>query len=489
MPNYFNTYLKRQASKIEAMQKVVDNDNQYNVPGAIEMLLAQSVENAPNGLVTSELIKNIQDSWAKEADIIKQITPTPTIVNVRSLTTNYNQSSSSLATVAMVYLGFSLEVFPSQFQNYGGRDLNMVKQQEATERDFKAGITAMKKAIAELFISKLQATKTKVLNTPLAYNFEADTVIATAAQRRSVIGSLPLFMKGNNYPADLIHVLADMGTMQIIQDIGENGDNNAENQMKRLNGKQFFETNDMPVPVGKQASMFACPMGSVGFLTRVQPLAANEYETTDGWKFLTLPKNTMGAYGLPFEIEHRYRSVAGDVSTNTGNAKDTASVKEEHHFGMDVAIIVPHDADGAGAKTPVIEVHVNTAETDADTTAPLVSAVTSTALTSLVVDFDSAMALDAAGDTAIGEATETQLLNALNLTIATPGGTPSTITAVEASADSTQLTITIDSQGDLAATDYISSATLYDGAGNQFTANSGKLAQVNAGATAWEAMP
>jgi hypothetical protein len=181
------TYLKQQGAKSPAMQKVVDNVL-YNVAlGALGMAWAQSDPNNPRSLVNPDVLEKISKSWGNDATIVKQLTNTPTVVNSRTFTVTHTQGSSSLVAVNMGYIGFSVRVLPANFLNSDGGELNMVSLAEHISRELGAGMNSLRELLDAAVISALQTTKTKVLQNPLDYQFTADTVVATAAQRRDAL--------------------------------------------------------------------------------------------------------------------------------------------------------------------------------------------------------------------------------------------------------------------------------------------------------------
>lgn len=475
------TYIKQQAAKKAPLQTVVDEPNNNRYAGALACLAKQSNPSNPNSVINSDMIDKVKRSWAKDADLLKQVTDVPTMVTARSFTVNGPANTSSLIQVTPAYIGSSMTLYPSQHMNNGTGELNMVTMVEEADRKLSAVMNGIKNAIEDAALAKLQAIKTKVLDNQLNYTFEGDSVIATNAQRLDIVSALDTLIRGNNYdPGEVLDVVGDAGAMQVMRDIRKFGTQNQKNEAQYLDGKEFFLSNRLPSGIGKEATMFVVPMGSFGILFRVQPLAANGYDEAYDWKFDTFDGR---GYGIPTDqIEILEKTSGANVAAETGNAKDTASAAKEFIIGVEFAIIEQFEASDAGAKTPVLEVMINTAATDADVTAPTVSAVTSSATTELTVAFDSAIAIDPDGDVGIGDATEAQLIAALGITVADVA----TIESAVGSSDNTELTITV--LGTTTAGDLITSDSLYDGAGNKFVANAGQLAKVNAGNTAWEAI-
>lgn len=471
------TLIKQRAA--ESASQFLDGQSPIAL-GALGLVLDQT--NSPGTLATPSLIDKVNKSWGENAKILQFVGKRATIETVRSQTITENIATSKYATITKNYAGFSFVVPEGSFVNSDGSQLNEVARQLYIDEMMRVNMDAVKEYLELHFIETIDGLKTKVYNNKLDYTVVADTVVATNAQREEIISDVVRLMRANNYTAEFLDLVGDIGTEAIFSRLSENGAQQAVNKSMRLAGKQLWLSNFIPDVAGKYAHFYAVGRSAKnGAAISIVPTMAPIYNSgikddKEGWMFETIPGN---AWGLPYQLEFMHRRKSGDFSSITGNAADVVSWATEIKIGFAWATITAEVTDDSVTPLPVIEVVINTAAADADNTAIAVDSgsIVSASLTSVTIPFTEQICTDAAGTLAVAGS---DIKAKFGLTVALAGAS---ITSAIVSADQTEVVFTIVSTN-LAANDKLKTvATLYDSAGNALAA--GDIAKVNGGATAW----
>lgn len=380
-------------------------------------------------------------------------------------------------TSRMIAVSFSdytagFTITPATFHN------NEESVQRDFENKFKQVDIKMSEAINDAARATLESNKTKVFDTTLLYTEIADVLIASYAQKDTILGDLNVIMAQNDFYGEL-HVVANSGFESLVKNLRENRVQNAVNKDEQWNDKMWMFDNQLANGQGKYATAYAVQEDTIGMLFQHERESLVRRRTADGheWDMDFLPS------GIP--VSTYYYESTGDFNAIAGSATAdmTRAYKEHYGFAIGVGFVTAYISDTDNRATPIMKIQINRSETDNDSTAPTNSGVTSASLTALTLEFSEPVCTDQVGTLITGD------VSALfDITAATPAGVA--ITSATASADGTSVDFVIEnSSSNLAAEDYIELVgSLYDGAGNAFVvAGTGnQVADVNAGETAWE---
>lgn len=483
MPNLADTILTENGAYVEGAHKVVDSPIDNIALGALGCCVRQTAAGGMKGLVNQILNDKVSLSWGRDARMVKHKAGAVTGVTNRNFTVIANENESSYVGIVFGYVGFNMKMYEQNYRNSNGGELNEISYRQDMSKKLQAGFNFMKEDMERSVLAACEDQKTKIVNRPLGYDFVGDSLVVTYAQKDEIFKDVKPIMTGNNYDTgDYLDLIGTVGTEAIMLGLSEHGEQNDQNKAIRLQGKQLWVTNSIPKNPGKYANFFAVPDGCLGMVTRRQPNCVGNVTTKD-WDFTTMPGDE---WGIPFPVEVRKTTKGVDSTTETGNDRNTTDAVTEMQIGVDYAILVPFEAGGAEIPSPVIECQINTVASDNDTTSPTVLSVASADKTELTVQFSEVLSFTADGGTLLADAIEadkTAVIGSLTVT-----GGNATIDDIAASEDSTAITITLTDTA-LVATDTITATSFYDVAGNQYIANSGAVARVNAGNTAWEAIP
>lgn len=436
--------------------------------GALDTYMRQT--ESPTGII-SEALKsaaNISIGSTLEVPVIDDNTAL-TIGSTRDVVIVDAENTSRMIVIPFTTYAHGFTIVPSNFHN------NEISIQKDFETKMKLTDRLFASAINESCLSHLEANKSKVFNDTLLYTELADTIVARYEQREEILGDSNVLMSANDFFGEL-HVVGSNGFESLVRKLAEKDLYNSVNKRFQYNDKVWAFDNTLPNGVGKYGTGYVIQEDSLGIMWRHEREAIYNRTMADGteWAIDSLPFSMI-------PVSTYYYESRGDFSGITGAASaDMTRVKKEHYgFAIDVALQAAYISDTDNRPTPIVKIQVNRSETDSDVTAPAVSGVTSSALTSFVLEFSEPVATDQSGTMITGD-----IKDLFVLTAATPAGI--VIDSAIASADGLSVEFSVtDGSGNLAAADTIAVDTdkLYDGAGNVMVAGAG--AQVNGGATAW----
>lgn len=436
--------------------------------GALDLFLTHS--KVPNGIISPELIEKAAKSIGRtlESPVIDYDSGV-SISNVRSITIADTPNTSRMIQYSFVTYSWGFTIVPSNHDN------NEISMQREFDTQMKKHIYKFAEMVDEQCVSALNTAKSKIYNDLLSlYTNYSDTIIAKYSQREEIIGDLEPIMSANDF-YEPMHVLGNQGVRSLLNKLSEHGLYNDKNKQYQYQDKVWHFTNRVINGAGKYATGYVIQEGAVGILPRFEREANARRKTFNHeWDIMTLPVVNMpvGTY---------YYGGVNDESATYGAATvdNTRAWKEHYGFSVDLSFVTAYNSDPDTKESPIAKFAINDSTTDADATAPTVSSITSAALTSLVVNFSEVMCSDQAGTIATGDIVD-------DLAVTDDHGT---LESAIWNDTGTALTITFSSSAGLVATDKVSldGITLYDANANALA--SSDLAQVNAGATAWEIIP
>ena len=229
------TLIKQRAAQSE--QQFLDAQSPIDL-GAFN--LVQDQTNKPGSLITPSVRAAVGKSWGEDAKILQFKGKRGTIETVRSKTITANTADSKYATITHNYIGVAFEVPESAFYNIDQTPLNDVDRQMYVAEQMRVNMDQFLEYLEAHFIEQIDGMKTKVFANPLDYAITADTIVATNAQRETIISDIREIMRANNFGAEFLDILGDQGTSVIFNRLSENGAQQAENKAMRLANKQLY---------------------------------------------------------------------------------------------------------------------------------------------------------------------------------------------------------------------------------------------------------
>jgi len=439
--------------------------------GALDLFMEHS--KSPNGIISPELVEKAANSIGRtlESPVIDYDNGV-TISNVRSVTISDSPNTSKMVSYTFVTYSWGFTIVPSNHMN------NEISVQREFEQQMKKHIYKFAEMVDEQCVAALNTAKTKVYNDLLGlYTEYADTIVSTYARREEILGDLEPIMNANDMYEEM-SILGNSGIKSLLNKLSESKTYNEKDKQYQWNDKIWHFTNRVVNGAGKYATGYVVQDGAVGMLLRYEREAVLRTKTFNHeWDIVNLPVVNMpvGSY---------YYSGVGDQSAAHGaaTADNTRANKEHYGFSVDISFVTAYNSDPSTLESPIAKFIINTATTDADTTAPTVSSVTDggDSLVTHTVVFSEVMCSDKAGTICTGDIVD-------DLKVATSAGT---LASAVWSSDGKSLVVTFSSTtglNDNADILQLDGITLYDANANALA--SSDLSRVNAGGTAWEAIP
>lgn len=462
--------LATQINSIRMANDFDKNERRWSEFGALDHFIMDT--NAQGGIVNPQIVDMARRSMGKVMDFpaIKYDGGNVSIGSSRSLTIADSELTSVIINVTFTTYTFGFTQVPVLFTN------NEIGMQQDFEAKLKTYVRKLADTLDLAAISALNTNRTQVVENLLGkYSFAANTLIVTDALKEDILGDIDPLFRAGDLSADRYTVIGDMGLLSIINNISEKGlYQDVFKQKGQLSNRDFKFTNRLTATAGKRAAAFAVINGNCAMLSRFERecLAGTRARTGHEWGIETLPWLGIPVGTYTYESVDDYSAIAGAASA------DMDRVRKIHYgFAVDQAFVTVYNSLPAERMNPFLKIHINTAATDADTTAPTVDSTSSASLASVTVTFDEPMAIDLAGTLLTGD-----VADYFDLTVATPGAA---ISAAVANETGTQVVFTLSPTTNLAADDDISAnIPLYDAKGNALADL--KVTEVNAGATAWE---
>lgn len=459
--------LTRMQNLIENDVNMDKNETRPSRYGALDLFKSQT--EAPNGIISPELVEKAAKSIGRTLETaVIDYDSGVSISNVRSVTIDPTPNTSKKVTYTFVTYAWGFTITPSAHMN------NEISMQREFDNQFKKHLYKFADMVDTQCVAALEAAKTKVYNDLFGlYNKYADTVVSTYAKREEIIGDLNPIMSANDYYGQM-HVVGNTGMESLVRKLSEKGLYNETDKQYQYADKIWHWSNRVINPEGKYATAYVIQDGNVGLLSRFEREAVLGRKTFNHeWGIENLPL-------LDMPVGTYYYGGVLDASAEHGaaTADNTRAWREHYGFSVDICYVTAYNSDVDNLESPIAKVIINTAETDADTTAPTVSTVVDGGDSKIThtINFSEVMCSDQAGTIVTGDIVD-------DLAVTDDHGS---LLSATWSADGKSLVVVFTNVTGIVATDKVSldGITLYDANANALA--SGDLSKMNAGATAWE---
>jgi hypothetical protein len=294
---------------------------------------------APNSIVSPDLITKAESSQARNLDIPVMTKGAVTISNARSCTITGSQSESDLYRVVWKTVSANILMVPSQYEK------NEIKYLFDLQKKMADLVEAFMVEMENDLDTAFDANKSQVYGSPIVgtkYTLAGSALQVTPANLDFFFNDLDPINFADDFNAPTIRVIANHVVMSTVNKYINQGQSNSANTMFQYFNKNFTYSNRISNGVGKLATGYFMPDGSVGLLTRVDVDSRMNHVATDGteWREETIP-------GMPFPVGIQYKSKCDDQSAleASGLGHLTSTLVEQYQISFDFAIVVPFNTD------------------------------------------------------------------------------------------------------------------------------------------------
>jgi hypothetical protein len=305
--------------------------------GLLEMALNQT--NGSNSIISPDLRDQAMESEGRNLDVPVMHKGKVKIQNTRSCTVGGEQSASALVRVVWKTVVVDIAMVKSQYAK------NEVKYLYDLNKKIRESVEAFNVEIETDLEVALDTNKTQVFGSTIPtskYTVVADTIQVTEEQLDYFFNDIDAVNFADDFYSDEVFIVGNHPVMPIVTKFINQGGGNDENNSFQFAGKNFTFTNRITNGVGKNATGYFMPDGSIGLLSRVAIDGRMGHVAGDGteWSEERLP-------GLPFPVGVMYKSSCSDQSKleDFGLAHLEATLVEHWQISFDYAILTPYNSD------------------------------------------------------------------------------------------------------------------------------------------------
>jgi hypothetical protein len=173
------------------------------------------------------------------------------------------------------------------------------------------------------------------------YTVVSNAMVVPAADNELFYNELGPIMNANDLPDTGINVVSSPRNQALVREYSSQGTSNAENRVFQFGGYNFAYSNRVSVATTDRDTVFAMPVGSLGFLSWIDIDSQMGNTSTDGkeWSVASLPR-------VGIDVGVLYQSTCTDASSSIGTGYE-ATLSESWSFSVDYSHISAYNSDTA----------------------------------------------------------------------------------------------------------------------------------------------
>jgi len=305
-------------------------------------LLNSAIEqnNSPFSIITPELRDKALASQGRVIDIPVMKKGALTVSNVRSCTIGSFENESAMVNLTWTTLKVDISMVKAQY----------AKNEVSYTADLSRKLLLVKEAILgqieSAIYTKLDAEKSVVTHSTLVgsgakYAFTGHAIQVPLAKQELFLNDVEPIQNADDFYGDN-YIVASVNMMSNVNHYINQGAGNDKNLNYQFAGKSFRFSNNVTNASGVVSTSFIMPIGTLGFLTRVDIDAQLNNKATDGTEW-----GTIRVDGIPFDLGYIYKSTCSDQSALNGTGLEhlKATMVEKWSFSVDFALVTPYNSD------------------------------------------------------------------------------------------------------------------------------------------------
>jgi len=244
-----------------------------------------------------------------------------------------NNNVSALVTLTWATLRTGFSMIPSQYPN------NHIGYMEDFNRKMLDVQRTFLTQLDTLAVANLNANKSAVNAADgNPYTVTANTMDVPAADKDNFFNELEAILNTNDleYP---VNIVASTRTKALVRELYNQGPANDTNTQYQFGDQNFHYSNRVSVATGDAYTVFAAPMGSLGYLSWVDPDSKLNSTANSGkeWRTMMLPL-------LGHNVGVLFQDACADNSTEIGAGAE-ASLIQNYTFSFDYSFINAYNSD------------------------------------------------------------------------------------------------------------------------------------------------
>ena len=259
----------------------------------------------------------------------------------RSCSAKTEQGTSHFATPSWTTIETGFHLAPAEHEG------NYVSYQRAMDVNLLNIERAFLAAVDTAAVAALEANKSAVHaedGNPFA--IAGNDIQVPAADNPLYLNELGSIMLANDYPGDMLNIVASVRFRALVNQYGAQGTGNAVNYAFQFPGYTFGYTPRVIPGAGDRDIVYAMPIGSLAYLSWVDIDARQGNKSTSGveWSEELLPR-------LGHNVGVLYQSACADVHSRLTGLD--ASLSESWMFSFDYSFVTSYIL--AGGATPIFK--------------------------------------------------------------------------------------------------------------------------------------
>lgn len=286
----------------------------------------------PN-LVDPDIIVSERTAASRTEKITVIARKTYSLTTTRACTAIDGDNNSNLVEVSWATLRTGFSMIPSQYRNnHVGYMQDFNRKMIDVQRTFLTQLDT-------LAATNLNTNKSAVNNADgNPYTVASNTMAVPNADKDNFFNELEAIMNTNDLTAPL-NIVASTRTKALVRELYFQGNANDANTQYQFGDQMFHYSNRVSVATGDAYTVFAMPLGSLGYLSWVDIDAQDNNTAISGkeWRKMYMPL-------LGHDVGVLFQDSCADNSTPAGSGME-ASLKQNYTFSFDYAFINAYNSD------------------------------------------------------------------------------------------------------------------------------------------------
>jgi hypothetical protein len=289
-----------------------------------------------SNLLSMAAMDTINNSWGRTAVRIPVMSQNKPTVTAGSMDCTFVDQDAVATYYDVTFIDgwVPIDMIPQEI------DGNELTYEQVFARKLRDAELAIADTIDAAIFGALDTAKATTYNSslvPTDYPLALDRLQVTAALRPRFFNDMKAIMIADDFNPAPLEVIGNPAIAGDVSFYGNQGGANDTNTQFQFDGYNFSFSRSTTVTAAARGTGFVMPVDSIAYTSRVSGDAKRRSESTTGTQWGTMMSDLLG-----IELEVMYKSDCADVAARTGNAKDTAALKEQWKVYYNVAILTPY---------------------------------------------------------------------------------------------------------------------------------------------------
>ena len=315
--------------------------DKFELRGTNYGLFDKGITNAksPKGIITPEILAMAMASWGRNVDISVMSPKTAANGTGLSCTVVGVESLSAIMNITWVRVSNGFEMQRAK------NPMNEISYDQEFLRKYTDAVRAMALSADQGTYSAINTAitpaaqyKSSYVGVGNKYTFLANAMQVSLANRAAFFNEIEAIFAADDLNPAFDFIFSTNGRAVINPIINQGGANSVNTQYPFTQGNfNFNYSNRVTLSAACDATAFVMPEGAYAIVTRNSNTTKMALESSDGKKFGTAFSDLLGVDLGTIEY-----STCGSIAVESGNADDSASVRD--YFGMELnyGIITPY---------------------------------------------------------------------------------------------------------------------------------------------------